>query len=105
MSRTEIKTTGHTISQVERDTGIAKDTLRIWERRYGFPLPERDEKGERLYPDEQVRRLITIRKLLDHGMRPNKVVPLDPAGLEALADTHLVGVADREMPTDLPVGD
>ena len=27
------------IGKVERDTGIARDTLRIWERRYGFPEP------------------------------------------------------------------
>ncbi|MBK8767339.1 MAG: MerR family transcriptional regulator, partial [Burkholderiaceae bacterium] len=27
------------ISAVERDTGLSKDTLRVWERRYGFPLP------------------------------------------------------------------
>ena len=37
------------ISQVERDTGLSKDTLRMWERRYGFPQPSRDEFGERLY--------------------------------------------------------
>ena len=101
MSGTEIKTAVHPISNVERDTGIAKDTLRIWERRYGFPRPERNEKGERLYPDEQVRRLMTIRKLLDHGMRPNKVVPLDAAELEALANAYLGGHLDRKMPADL----
>jgi MerR family transcriptional regulator, light-induced transcriptional regulator len=101
MSSTEIKTALHTISNVERDTGIAKDTLRIWERRYGFPRPERSEQGERLYPDEQVRRLMTIRKLLDHGMRPNKVVPLDTAELEALAQERLGGYANRKMPADL----
>lgn len=33
------------ISAVERDIGIGKDTLRVWERRYGFPLPHRDSKG------------------------------------------------------------
>ena len=30
------------IAAVERDTGLSKDTLRVWERRYGFPRPERD---------------------------------------------------------------
>jgi len=38
------------IAAVERDTGLAKDTLRVWERRYGFPAPARDANGERLYP-------------------------------------------------------
>jgi hypothetical protein len=45
------------ISAVERDTGISKDLLRAWERRYGFPAPLRDLSGERVYPAEQVQRL------------------------------------------------
>ncbi len=91
----------HPISLVERDTGITKDTLRIWERRYGFPLPERNEKGERLYPDEQVARLVTIRKLLDHGMRPGKVVPLGEAELQQLAEKYLGAQVDKAMPQEL----
>ncbi|MFW9621935.1 MAG: MerR family transcriptional regulator, partial [Macromonas sp.] len=41
------------IAAVERDTGLSKDVLRMWERRYGFPLPQRDAHGERLYPAAQ----------------------------------------------------
>jgi MerR family transcriptional regulator, light-induced transcriptional regulator len=63
-----------TISTVERETGLSKDTLRVWERRYGFPQPSRDKKGERLYPDDQVEKLHIIRRLMDHGVRPGKIV-------------------------------
>ena len=35
------------IAAVERDTGLSKDVLRVWERRYGFPAPTRDDNGER----------------------------------------------------------
>ncbi len=38
------------ISTVERDTGLLKDALRVWERRYDFPQPSRDSKSERIYP-------------------------------------------------------
>ena len=72
------------IGAVERDTGIARDTLRIWERRYGFPEPVRNEKGERSYPEEQLRRLQHIRRLLDQGLRPGKVVALSNADLDLL---------------------
>jgi MerR family transcriptional regulator, light-induced transcriptional regulator len=72
------------IGTVERDTGIARDTLRIWERRYGFPEPIRNHKGERMYPEVQLRRLQRIRRLLDQGLRPGKVVGLDDAGLDKL---------------------
>ena len=47
------------IAAVERDTGLSKDTLRVWERRYGFPQPDRDNNGERSYPHEQLEKLRT----------------------------------------------
>ena len=64
------------IGVVERDTGIGRDTLRVWERRYGFPEPSRNEKGERIYSEQQLRRLQRIRRLLDQGMRPGKLLGL-----------------------------
>lgn len=76
------------IADVERDTGIGKDTLRVWERRYQFPQPQRDELGDRLYPFEQVERLRVIRRLLDKGMRPGKVLGMDISELRLLLDTH-----------------
>jgi len=76
------------IADVERDTGIGKDTLRVWERRYQFPQPQRDELGDRLYPFEQVERLRVIRRLLDKGMRPGKVLGMDLSELRLLLDTH-----------------
>jgi methanogenic corrinoid protein MtbC1 len=69
---------------VERDTGIGRDTLRVWERRYGFPEPVRSEKGERKYSEKQLRQLQRIRRLLDQGMRPGKLLPLGEEGLDEL---------------------
>lgn len=74
-----------TISDVERDTGIPKETLRVWERRYGFPQPERDANGERLYPGPQVQRLRLVKRLLDLGYRPGKIMHLDSVPLAELA--------------------
>lgn len=74
------------IAAVERDTGISKDTLRVWERRYDFPAPERDAKGERLYPAAQVEKLRIIRRLIDQGLRPRNVVPKSTAELTELLD-------------------
>jgi DNA-binding transcriptional MerR regulator len=81
LSRTERPRLSHseaTIATVERETGISKDTLRVWERRYGFPRPERDSRGERVYPPDQVEKLRVISRLLDRGMRPGQImkVPL-----------------------------
>lgn len=71
------------IAAVERETGLSKDLLRVWERRYGFPQPQRDALGERVYPPEQVQRLRWIKRLLDAGQRPNQVVALPAESLQA----------------------
>lgn len=72
------------IAAVERETDIAKDTLRVWEKRYDFPKPLRDTHGNRVYPPEQVEQLRLIRQLLDAGYRPGKVVGLASEKLEEL---------------------
>ncbi|HEY9053062.1 MAG TPA: cobalamin-dependent protein [Gammaproteobacteria bacterium] len=74
----------YSIGVVERDTGIGRDTLRVWERRYGFPEPLRNEKGERMYSEQQLRRLQRIRRLLDQGLRPGKLLPLSEEALDEL---------------------
>lgn len=75
------------IGSVERDTGLGKDTLRIWERRYGFPQPIRDANGERLYTVEQVHHLRLIKRLMDHGHRPGRLFSTSASELLLLAGT------------------
>ena len=74
------------IAAVEAESGIARATLRIWERRYGFPAPGRDARGERSYSPQQVDKLRLMRRLLDLGHRP---APLAEMGMEEL--TRLAG--------------
>lgn len=83
-----------TISAVERDTGLTKDVLRVWERRYGFPAPLRDGNGERLYPPAQVERLRTIRRLMDAGHRPGRLLTLTDAELVSLSRPRGGSVTD-----------
>ena len=84
------------IGAVERDTGVGRDTLRVWERRYGFPNPFRNDKGERLYPEDQLRRLQRIRRLLDQGMRPGKLLPLSEDELD-LIENNIVTSEDTDF--------
>ncbi len=76
---------GLSIAAVERDTGLSKDTLRMWERRYGFPAPLRNAADERLYPAEQVYKLQLLRRLMMQGHRPGRIVALPREQLEAMA--------------------
>lgn len=70
-----------TIAAVERETGLSKDTLRVWERRYGFPLPKRDSRGERVYPPDQVAKLRVLGRLRERGMRPGPLAKIPLAQL------------------------
>jgi DICT domain-containing protein len=45
---------GHGIGTVVDRTGVAEATLRMWERRYGFPAPERLPSGHRRYSDRDI---------------------------------------------------
>ncbi|ALK98245.1 MerR family transcriptional regulator [Massilia sp. WF1] len=83
------------IAAVERETRLSKDVLRVWERRYGFPQPERDANGERSYPAEQVERLRLMKRLMDQGHRPGALAALAPGELAALAAPELRAAADE----------
>jgi methylmalonyl-CoA mutase cobalamin-binding subunit len=86
------------IAAVERETGLGKDTLRAWERRYGFPVPQRDAAGVRGYPRRLVDRLGLIRRALLAGERPGRLLALPAEQLDAV----LAGIAARLPP--LPPG-
>lgn len=73
------------IAAVERELGLSKDVLRVWERRYGFPTPERDAHGERLYPLAQVERLRLIKRLMEQGHRPGRLMASNSDDLSSLA--------------------
>lgn len=77
-----------TIAVVERDTGLSKDVLRAWERRYGFPSPARDASGERLYSMQDVHKLCLLKRLIERGERPGRLVRLGNAELQARLDEH-----------------
>jgi MerR family transcriptional regulator, light-induced transcriptional regulator len=79
------------IGAIAHEIGLTKDTLRVWERRYGFPQPLRSAGGERLYPQEQVTKLRLVKRLLDAGHRPSKVLGQSIDALQALAETSGVG--------------
>lgn len=76
------------IAQVSRETGLEKDVLRVWEKRYGFPAPMRDAQGDRLYSGDQVNKLRLLRRLIDDGHRPGKIISLTLAELMALSESH-----------------
>ena len=83
------------IAAVEHETGLGKDTLRVWERRYGFPMPLRDAAGDRRYPRSVVDRLVLIRRALLAGQRPGRLLALPAAELDAMLAQQATAPAAR----------
>ena len=69
----------YSIRVTSRLTSIELDTLRMWERRYGFPRPERTSGGSRVYSEADVEALRLIKRALEQGYRPGEIVgkPID----------------------------
>ncbi len=84
----------HSIRVTSRLTGIELDTLRMWERRYGFPKPERSEGGSRVYSEADVESLRLISRALELGHRPGEVVGRPRQDL-----IKLVGATSQDLPT------
>jgi len=85
------------IREVVRITGLRREQLYMWQRRYGFPMPLRDAFGDRVYPPDQVARLKLIKQLLSEGWRAGAVVPLADSALQSM-----LGLAVDE-PAPLPI--
>ena len=75
------------IGALSTATGIPIDTIRTWERRYGFPLPERKPSGHRVYRLDTVPRLRRAAQAIAQGHRAAEVVPASERALEALLNS------------------
>lgn len=72
------------IGALSRATGVPAETLRTWERRYGFPRPERTESGHRRYPASSVGRLRLVTRALELGHKPSVALSSDEGTLRSL---------------------
>jgi len=80
----------YNIKVVLNKTGIAADTLRAWERRYGLPAPERTAGGHRLYSDRDVEIIKWLMSKQQEGLSISRAVDLwneqSASGSDPLAD-------------------
>jgi len=95
----------YSISDVSRISGIPKDLLRMWERRYGYPAPQRDDNGDRLYSSDQLDKLVLIRQLQDQGRRPGKLIPLPLDELKSMLQPEVTAFDEEELVSQLRRGE
>ena len=75
------------IGALSAATGIPIDTIRTWERRYGFPVPVRKPSGHRVYPLSLVPRLRRAAQAIARGHRAAEVVRASERALDALLES------------------
>lgn len=83
------------INVVEKETGISKYLLRMWERRYSFPRPGRDVKGERVYTSLDIEKLKIVKSLMEEGYRPSKIINQEMDDLKTLLKSFAGSVASN----------
>ncbi|MDZ7614226.1 MAG: MerR family transcriptional regulator [Flavobacteriaceae bacterium] len=74
----------YSIAQAERLTGIKAHTLRIWERRYDFLVPERTETNIRYFSDAQLRKLINVSILLKNNYRISSISKMSDESINVI---------------------
>jgi DNA-binding transcriptional MerR regulator/methylmalonyl-CoA mutase cobalamin-binding subunit len=77
------------IKTVEKLTGISRNTITAWERRYSLIQPTRDASGYRAYSEEDIARLRRVKGLIDQGYQIGEVLTM-------LAETAPPKVDDTE---------
>ena len=88
---------GHPISVVAERTGLSRDVLRVWERRYGAVEPMRTPGGQRLYSNEHIDRFRLLAAATRHGRNIGVVAGLSNDALE-----QLISEDDAERVVSLP---
>ncbi len=59
----------YSIKELEQLTGIKAHTIRMWEQRYCLLKPKRSETNIRTYDDDDLKHLLNVSLLNQHGSR------------------------------------
>ena len=83
----------YSIRDLEQLSGIKAHTLRIWEQRYGIIAPQRTDTNIRTYDDQNLRLVLNISLLKDHGHKISDISKLSPEELSA----RVMQISDRQL--------
>lgn len=92
----------YNIKVVLNKTGIAADTLRAWERRYGLPIPQRTAGGHRLYSDRDIETIKWLLARQEEGLSISRAVDLWNEQIASGADP-LAELASRSAASTLAI--
>ena len=90
----------YSIGYLSRACGVPTETIRTWERRYGYPVPMRLESGHRRYSAETIERLCLVREAIGAGVRPSRALALPPRELRELIASPSSEVPGEQVELD-----
>ncbi len=74
----------HSISVLSSSCGVKSHTIRVWEKRYNLFSPDRTERGQRLYGDDDLSKAKLIASLIDCGHSISSLAEYNISELEEL---------------------
>lgn len=92
------------IKDLERISGIKAHTIRIWEKRYGILNPMRTDTQIRTYSDEELKFLINIALLSNHGYKISKLALLSANQIEKEVKKIVLDNAENTAIDELVLG-
>lgn len=95
----------YTVRQVSTRTGIAPDTLRAWERRYGVVTPARTQSRYRLYDEHDIERLELMARLVREGTPASLAAQQVGTSLGVTRSTDAGTVGDSPTEGQRPLGE
>ena len=75
---------GHPIQAVSRRTGLSQHAIRMWEKRYGAISPSRTQTNRRRYSDDDIQRLLLLRRAKRAGHSISQIAKLPMEQLQFL---------------------
>jgi DNA-binding transcriptional MerR regulator len=78
----------YNIQFVARVTGINPHTIRAWEKRYEAVTPLRDDKGRRIYSQQEIDRLELLHQLVSNGNNISDIANYSTEDLEKMFERY-----------------
>lgn len=85
----------YSMKVVSMRTGLSAHAIRAWERRYSAVSPKRDDNNRRYYTEEDIDRLLLLKKATDAGFGISQIV--------SLSDEELQNTINSMNVIDLPI--
>ncbi|MFT5309619.1 MAG: DNA-binding transcriptional MerR regulator [Bacteroidia bacterium] len=89
----------YSIKDLETLSGVKAHTIRIWEKRYGIITPDRTDTNIRTYCDSDLKKLLNIALLNNHGFKISKISKLTYENL--CQEVERIAISETSYDTDI----